>query len=97
MYDSPIDVLMAEMRAFEAHGLTEHRCRDNHPRLRKKQHAVPQLSRRESRQVPNKTTIFVTIFDFSGVSFISHRSHGLIPACSKKWRASRTWYRFASF
>ena len=45
----------------------------------------------------DKATIVLTIVNPSGISFMNHCVHGVIPACSRKRRASRTWYGFASF
>jgi hypothetical protein len=39
----------------------------------------------------DEALILVAVFDAGCISFVSHRVHGLIPACSKKRRASRTW------
>jgi len=44
-----------------------------------------------TRDVADEAIIIIAIFDFGGVSFVSHCAHGFTPAFSKNVRASRTW------
>ncbi len=44
-----------------------------------------------------KATIDLTIVDLSSISSMNHGVYGVTPTCSRKRRASRTWYGFASF
>jgi hypothetical protein len=43
-----------------------------------------------TRYVADKAIIIIAIFDFGGVSFVSHCAHDFTPAFSKNVRASRT-------
>jgi len=44
-----------------------------------------------TRNVADQQLVFVAVFDTSGIAAVSHDIHGITPACSRNWRASRSW------